>query len=37
MICARDYYVGEEENGRRLWVYRERDGGRHWYLHGYFA
>ena len=33
----RDYYVGEEENGRRLWVYRERDGGRHWYLHGYFA
>ena len=33
----RDYYVGEEENGCRLWVYRERDGGRHWYLHGYFA
>lgn len=33
----RDYYVGEEENGCRLWVYRERDGDRHWYLHGYFA
>lgn len=33
----RDYYVGAEENGCRLWVYRERDGGRHWYLHGYFA
>ena len=33
----RDYYVGEEENGCRLWLYRERGGGRHWYLHGYFA
>ena len=33
----RDYYIGEEENGCRLWIYRERDGGRRWYLHGYFA
>lgn len=33
----RDYYVGEEENGCRLWLYRERGGGRRWYLHGYFA
>lgn len=33
----RDYYIGEEKNGCRLWLYRERDGGRHWYLHGYFA
>lgn len=33
----RDYYVAMEENGSRLWIYREKTGERHWYLHGIFA
>ena len=33
----RDYYVAREDNGSRLWVFRERDGERRWYLHGFFA
>jgi protein ImuB len=33
----RDYYVAREANGSRLWVYRDRGGERHWYLHGVFA
>lgn len=33
----RDYYVAQETNGSRLWVYRERSGERNWYLHGFFA
>ncbi len=35
-IC-RDYYVAQEQNGSRLWIFRERGGGRNWYLHGFFA
>ena len=35
-VC-RDYYVAREGGGSRLWIYREREGERHWYLHGYFA
>lgn len=35
-VC-RDYYVAREAGGSRLWIYREREGERHWYLHGYFA
>lgn len=35
-VC-RDYYVARETGGSRLWIYREREGDRHWYLHGYFA
>lgn len=35
-VC-RDYYVARESGGSRLWIYREREGERHWYLHGYFA
>lgn len=34
---CRDYYVARENGGSRLWIYREREGSRHWYLHGYFA
>jgi protein ImuB len=34
---SRDYYVAREAGGSRLWIYRERSGERHWYLHGYFA
>ena len=33
----RDYYVAREEGGSRLWIFRERSGQRHWYLHGYFS
>ena len=33
----RDYYIGAENNGRRLWLYRECNGEQHWYLHGFFA
>lgn len=33
----RDYYVVLEENGSRLWVYREKSGARDWFLHGIFA
>jgi len=33
----RDYYVALEQNGSRLWIYRERSGEKNWYLHGYFA
>jgi len=33
----RDYYVAVEENGSRLWIYREKTGDRGWYLHGVFA
>lgn len=33
----RDYYVALEENGSRLWIYREKSGERRWLLHGIFA
>ena len=33
----RDYYIALEHNGSRLWIYREREKERKWYLHGYFA
>jgi len=33
----RDYYVAMEENGSRLWIYRDKTGERNWYLHGIFA
>lgn len=33
----RDYYVALEKGGSRLWIYRERNDQKHWYLHGYFA
>lgn len=33
----RDYYVAQEQNGSRLWIFRERSGERNWYLHGFFA
>ncbi|MCJ2046485.1 DNA polymerase Y family protein [Methylobacterium sp. J-078] len=38
---ARDYYVVEDEAGRRLWVYREgfptRETPARWFVHGLFA
>lgn len=33
----RDYYVAREDNGSRLWIYREKTGEQNWYLHGFFA
>jgi protein ImuB len=33
---ARDYYVAQQRNGSRLWVYRDRASGI-WYVHGLFA
>ena len=38
---ARDYYIVEDGNGRRLWLYREgfyqRDAAPPWFVHGLFA
>ncbi|TSJ36439.1 DNA polymerase Y family protein [Mucilaginibacter corticis] len=37
----RDYYVAEDEQGRRYWLYRSghynAENNQHWYLHGFFA
>ena len=33
----RDYFVALDSRGSRLWVFRERDGERRWYLHGIFG
>jgi len=36
----RDYYIVEDEQGRRYWVFRSghySDEGSEWYLHGFFA
>ncbi|MCC8407689.1 DNA polymerase Y family protein [Mucilaginibacter sp. UR6-1] len=37
----RDYYIAEDESGRRYWLFRSghyHDGNKqHWYLHGFFA
>lgn len=33
----RDYYVAVDDQGARLWLFREKTGERHWYLHGLFA
>jgi protein ImuB len=35
---ARDYWRIETEDGRRLWVFAERqDGARAWFVHGWFG
>jgi protein ImuB len=34
---ARDYYVAVQPEGFRLWVFREREGERRWFLHGIFG
>jgi len=33
----RDYYVARSRGGLRLWVYRKRDAGGGWWLHGVFG
>jgi len=34
---TRDYFVASDARGRRLWIYRERQGQRGWYLQGIFG
>lgn len=34
---ARDYYTAVNPHGLRLWIFRERNPGAAWYLHGYFG
>ena len=34
---ARDYFVAIDTAGRKLWVFRERQGEKQWYLHGLFG
>lgn len=34
---ARDYFVAEDGQGVRLWVFRERGGVGRWFVHGLFA
>lgn len=36
MDVARDYYVAQDRNGSRLWVYCDRSSGE-WFVHGLFA
>jgi len=33
----RDYYVARGRSGLRLWIYRKRDAGGGWWLHGVFG
>lgn len=37
----RDYYIAEDENGCRYWLFRSghynAENNQHWYLHGFFA
>ncbi len=33
----RDYYLARNAHQQWLWIYRERQGARRWYLHGLFA
>ncbi|MDB5615050.1 MAG: hypothetical protein JWQ22_2703 [Devosia sp.] len=35
---TRDYYIAEDADGRRFWIYRQGlYAGTNWYLHGFFA
>jgi protein ImuB len=38
---TRDYYVAEDDGGRRFWLFREglydETGAPRWFLHGFFA
>lgn len=36
MDAVRDYYIAQDSNGSRLWVYCDRVSGE-WYVHGLFA
>jgi protein ImuB len=32
--ALRDYFVAEDAEGRRFWIFRERSGSHHWFLQG---
>ncbi|MEE8527748.1 MAG: DNA polymerase Y family protein [Gammaproteobacteria bacterium] len=34
---ARDYYVARDGKGARLWIFKERNGDKRWFLHGVFG
>jgi protein ImuB len=34
---TRDYFVASNPDEALLWIYRERDAGGRWFLHGFFA
>ena len=34
---ARDYFVATTTRGERLWIYRDLNGRRRWFLHGLFG
>jgi hypothetical protein len=33
----RDYFVASNPSEALLWIYRERNDGGRWFLHGFFA
>ncbi len=33
----RDYFIAQDKNSTRYWVFKERDGSEHIYIHGLFA
>ena len=35
--ATRDYFIADDGNGRRFWVFRERQGTKAWFLQGMFA
>ena len=35
--ATRDYFIADDGNGRRFWVFRERQGMKAWFLQGMFA
>jgi protein ImuB len=39
--AARDYFIAEDDAGRRFWIFREglyeTKSSPHWFLHGFFA
>lgn len=36
-IAARDYYVGQGNDGACFWIFLERTSDAHWFLHGLYA
>ena len=36
-VAGRDYYVVRNSAGETMWIYREHQGNKQWFLHGYFA
>jgi protein ImuB len=34
---TRDYFVARDDSGVKLWIFRERNDQKNWFLHGLFA